>query len=205
MKSQAALSHLLVAITLYTAAGGCAILQPSDGITDLQQRFEFQEFSILPPQGPDWFVRTPPKGPEFRDMRIMFAKTASRTHKFFAIARAGPVGVPVENKEKYLRRLGESVKDKKRMKDEKLINSRVSLDQSLKTDCLRYDVESESSEVPRYEGHLFRLYDHGYFCFHPTIPSYIVTLEYGERHLASEQPIPLESELEPYLRSLVFK
>jgi len=202
MKSQAALSHLLVAVTLYSAAGGCAVQQPSGEITDLQQRFEFQEFSILPPQGPDWFVRMPPKA-ELQDLRIAFFKTTSVTHTFVAFVRAGSAGVGVENKEKYLRRLGQNVIENR--ENVKAVNSNMSLEQSLKADCLRYDIVSEVREVPLYEDHLFLLHDHGYFCLHPTIPKYVVSVEYGERHLASEQPIPLESEFEPFLRSLVFK
>ena len=203
MKSQASLSPLLFAITLYSATWGCAVQQPSDEITDLQQRFEFQEFSILPPQGTDWFVRNPPKGPESQDLRITFFKSISITHTFVAFARAGSIGEGFENKEKSLRRLGEIAQNKG--KDVKVVKSNVALDQSLKADCLRYDIVSEVREVPQYEDHLFLLHDHGYICLHPTIPKYVVNVEYSERHLASEQPIQLESEREPYLRSLVFK
>lgn len=210
MKNRATLfgSSLIAAISLCLALWGCAVPQKLIPITDSQQRLEFQRFSILPPQGPDWFndMGSLPAGLEYRSAKIWFVKipsTASKTHTIFAMARSGSVEEKVENREEYLRKLGKIMFVS--TERNQLVNSKTSLDQSLKTDCLRYDLEFEDRGVPGHEGSPFLMDTHGYLCLHPNLPNYVVEVSYSQRRLPSEPPIRLESEAEPYLHSLVFK
>lgn len=187
---------------------GCVAVGPSlIPITNPTERLEFQGFSISPPAGENWFIAPPElrqkQGPNISASFVKMLKPPSPTQTIVAYVLTFNVPASLaESREQLLQLLGRAKTEP--TDRNRPIASKTSLDRSLGTDCLRYDVTTEDRGAPLYPGTVFILEMHGFSCFHPELPNYVIDVQYSQRRLPSEQPLSLEAEGEPFLKSLVF-
>lgn len=191
------------------AAASCAVAPSLIPIPDPTQRLEFQGFSILPPQGANWFVAPPElRQKQGEGIVASFGKILtppSMTHTTFATVRAATVPPPPSSvsRTEILQHIAQNM-----MKSDdrnRVVARKVSEDRVLGSDCLRYDVTAEDRGVPGYAGAIFILDLHGFFCLHPDSPSSLIDIQYSERKLPQEKPhSSLEAEGEAFLKSLRF-
>lgn len=56
-------------------------------VTDPTQRLEFQGFSIVPPNGKDWFIVAPQTVPDPSAAAVLFFKAVGKMHSLYASAK----------------------------------------------------------------------------------------------------------------------
>ncbi len=66
------------------------------------------------------------------------------------------------------------------------------------------DFTVEDHGVPYAPDSVFILTGQVYYCLHPDSTKGYVVLKYSQRFLRGENPLPIESEVEPFLKSLSF-
>lgn len=57
---------------------------------------------------------------------------------------------------------------------------------------------------PNMPGFVFTVSTKGFRVLHPDSPTFIIDLQYSQLYLRGQQPLSLESELEPFFNSLMF-
>jgi len=174
-------------------------------VTDPTQRLEFEKFSILPPQGKQWFVAPPSLRKQGLNIIAQFFKLTtppSKTHTVVAtvMARRVPIsaGSRAERVQKFAQVYSEGTNR------ERPISVNISPDRTLAPDCVRYDVTYEDHGVPGYPGSIFIFDGHGFVCLHPDLPDAVIDIQYSQRRLQEEPPLSLEAEGEPFVKSLLF-
>ena len=176
-------------------------------VADVTQRLDFHGFSILPPQGKDWYVvEKDPRAVAFRKKLMERPRQPEDlNHTFAALAGAVDLKQPTFDSPTELREFVErSLQGEGRFS---LIESRVVLDGSLGFDCMRYDAIQEERGNPRAAGFVLVITMHGLFCPHPYAPGLIVHVHYSERRVQGDRALfdeALRREVEPFLRSVVF-
>lgn len=86
----------------------------------------------------------------------------------------------------------------------KLLDSKVSVDNCLGEECVKYEFIAEDHGVAHFPGSVFVMTMHGFLFLHPDSPTYVIDVGYSQRYLRGQQPFPVEGEVEPFLRSLLF-
>lgn len=176
-------------------------------VTDPTQRLEFEKFSILPPQGKQWFV-TPPsllRKQQGRNIIAQFFKLTtppSKTHTVLATVMARRVPISAGSRGERVRQFAQVYSEG--TSRERPLSVNIYPDKTLAPDCVRYDVTYEDHGVPGYSGSIFILENHGFVCFHPDLPDAVIDIQYSQRRLQEEAPPSLESEGEPFVKSLLF-
>jgi hypothetical protein len=199
---------LVTLLGMDMAVTGCAGGPQSLPVTNPSQRLEFDAFSILPPTGEDWSVINPAVlRQQIPDLLVLFSKTVtppSRFHTVTATVRGGRLPNSAGSRTELLQQLARNnfVQTEQRYRP---VSFNISPDQTLAPDCLRYDGVIEDRGVPGYQGSVFMWDQHGFVCLHPYVPEGAIDIQYSQRWLQGEQPLLLEAEGEPFLRSLVFK
>ncbi len=177
-------------------------------VTNPTQRFELQSFSILPPQGENWYFRRTDRGITFLKRlmdRPVKATDSARSFYAAAIAREttyAKLTLP-EFRELVERSLNPSPGGRFRPMQSKVVS-----DNSLRADCMRYDSVQEERDNPRWPGFVLVMTIHGFTCLHPYAPGLEVNLFYSERYVHGDQPVlndPLKREVELFLGSVLFK
>ena len=175
-------------------------------VTDPTQRLEFQGFSILPPQGENWFVAPPElRRQQGSDLIVSFLKMLSPpsvTHTIAAVVRGGRVRLSGRSSAEVLQKFAQGYSEP--TERHRPVSVKTSLDNTLGADCVRYDGTVEDRGAPVHPGSVYILEFHGFICFHPHLQGQVIHLEYSQRRLQGEQPLSLEAEGEPFLKSLVF-
>jgi len=87
---------------------------------------------------------------------------------------------------------------------QRLIEQDATLDVSFGATCARYRRVTELSGFGRFQESVFILTTRGWFCLHPHWPQYMIDVGYTQLHLKGEEPMLLDVEIEPLLRSPVF-
>jgi len=192
-------------------------------VTTPMQRYELQGFSFLPPAGENWFIVSPSHPSHL----VELLPTAAQVLLIIKKLRESPRTRPEENQTIYAAvvttiTLGELsfepteyLRYKARQLEEQYtvdtktgrfrpVEFKASTDNSLGTDCVRFDRVVEDHRVQQFPGTAFIMADHGFLCPHPDFPRFIVKLWYSQRYLRGEQPLPVEKEITPFLKSLVF-
>jgi len=189
-------------------------------------RLEFEGFSLMPPQGENWFKTPPLVGTRLGANVIVsfFKKPPSNTHTVFAIVKSGRVfssrGGAAEvlhrafgmvkggglspstmSAEEVLQKLARLPAESTRYRS---LSHSVTPDTTLGPDCIRFDVANEDRDVPGYQDLVFVVEQHGFICLHPDRPNVFFIIAYSERRLQEETPLPLAAEGEAFLRSFVF-
>ena len=214
------ISGLLFAIGLIAAASAATAPAPTP-IRDPTQRLDLPGLSVLPPQGANWFrtsvpakppavflvtfAKKPREEPPTRpaDARVIYARvTAADLHDTRMQAPAA-----FETRAAFLdwlkqsaqMRAGEMVTGRQR-----LIEHDATLDGSLEATCARYRRVTELTGLGSFRESVFILATRGLFCLHPHWPRYLIDIGYTQLHLKGEDPLPLDAEVEPFLRIPVF-
>ena len=180
-------------------------------VTDPTKRLVFQGFSILPPQGADWFMgrSTLPDGTQAVSFGKKMRETACQRPEDCTTVEASVmvknVTVPFQTRAdilQYIEQAGREEAEKgTRMR---LLEFKTAVDYTLGVECLRQDAILEDRGVPQFPGTVFIMTSHGLFCPHPDSPRYVIGVGYSHRTVQGQQPPSIEAEIEPFLYSLEF-
>lgn len=185
---------------------GCAGGPKFIPVTDPAQRLEFEGLSILPPRGEGWFIAPPAlrnqQGPGIIVSFLKLATPPSKTHTVAATVRGVWVPIPAESRTELLPKMAQVYS--KQTNRNRPVSVNISPDKTLAPDCVRYDVTAEDRGVPGYQGSVYLMDMHGFICLHPDLPDAVIDIQYSQRRLQDEPPLSLESEGEPFLKSLLF-
>ena len=196
-------------------APGCAIGPRITPVTDPTQRLQFPGFSILPPKGDSWFIveslPTPPNWTLHVALLKKLRETIKRPSEFhliYAFVKTQSLGnVTFGNRTELLQYLAQALENENRGNPDprvRNLESKASLDKYLGWDCIRYEIRWESHNPPAFPGFIFLHTVRGFQFLHPDSSTLVIDISYSERYLRGQQSIPLEAEIEPFLRSLVF-
>jgi len=190
---------IIVFLASLVLVGGALGQRPTP-ITDPTQRLEFQGFSILPPSGRDWFIVVPQTVPDPSAGAAVFFKVVGKMHSLYASVKIyAPIATQtLEDLESFVL---EEAKSDPRFKP---LKTKASLDKCLGYDCIRYDLSFEDHAPRDVPGSILMLTRQGFIVHHPGDPGFYIWVEYSQRFPPGTDPYPLETELEPFLKSLVF-
>lgn len=216
------IAGLLFALSL--VAAGCATTAPAlTPIRDPTQRLDLPGVSVLPPKGANWFltyvppkpdvplvslvtfVKKPREEPPTRpaDARVIYARVTAADLQDPGMQAPPAFETPAAFldwlKQSAEKRVGEMVTGRQR-----LIEHDATLDDSLGATCARYRRVTELPGLGSFRESVFILATRGLFCLHPHWPRYLMDIGYTQLHLKGEGPLPLDAEVEPFLRSPVF-
>lgn len=179
------------------AGNACAQLR-ANPVTVSNIAYELGGYSVLPPQGKDWFELK-------RDPQTVFfgKKIASRTHAFIATAMSAPISDKLETPEafrEYISRVLPLRGDGRH----RVIENRVEIDNTLGPFCVRYHTKSEDRGAPHAQGMTLLAETFGVTCLHPENPKLNISVSYTERGNPAETSAELRAEGERFVRSLKF-
>ena len=215
------ISGLLFAIGLIAAASAATVpaLAP---IHDPTQRLDLPGLSILPPKGENWFITPlPPKAdnpavplvaftkrlreePPTRpaDARVVYARVTAydlRDPRMQAPDAFETVTAFLHWLRQWEKHTGEMITGRQR-----LIGFDATPNDSFGAKCAQYRRVTELSGLGQFQKSVFILTTRGWFCLHPHWPQYMIDVGYTQLHLKGEEPMLLDVEIEPLLRSPVF-
>ena len=191
-----------VGLGMVGCAGGPQLIP----VTDPTERLEFEGFSILPPQGDNWFV-VPSAPIIFPDVLVQFFKKStpqSGPRQPLATLSLGAGPGPEGSTAERLYKLGVEYSNQPDTSRFRRISFNISPDRTLALDCMRFDWTAEARNNPRYPGSIFIMDQHGFVCLHPDLPHHSIEISYGQRRLQEELPLSLEAEGEPFVKSLLY-
>ncbi len=183
-------------------------------ITDPTKRLEFHGFSVLPPLGENWSIQN--QGAN----SIVFAKSTKkgRDHTVVAFARTvSQSEVPLKAVLEYVGKGGSPCIDVTttgnpffalylafRSPRFKNLEAQICVESCQGKACGRSDLTVEDHGVPYAPGSVFILTQRDLYFLHPDSPEVVVHLSYSQRFLRGEKPLPIDAEIEPFLKSLEF-
>jgi hypothetical protein len=197
------ITMLSVGMGVVGCAGGPQLIP----VTNPTERLELGGFSILPPQGGNWFKidPTPLLRRQNPTMIALFHKTLtppSKSHTVTAWVRGGRVVISAGSRAELLEKLART--NFVQTERHRPVSVNISPDKTLAPECVRYDGVTEDRGVPGYPGSIFIWDQHGFVCFHPDLPDSAIDIQYNQRRLQEEAPLSLEAEGDPFLKSLTF-
>lgn len=168
-------------------------------IIDSTAVYELEGYSVLPPQGKNWFELQRDK-----QQALFGKKVESHTHSFVATATSGQVAEKFEKAEQF-----QEYVDKMRVADidptrYKLIEFNSGFDPSFPAWCVKYHAKTEDRGAPYAMGRALLLEHFGVTCLHPTLPGLVIDVGYSERGRPAEISAELRAEGEGFMRSLKF-
>jgi len=160
--------------------------------------YELEGYSILPPQGKNWFELK-------RDRQTVFfgKKIASRTHAFIATAMSAPITDRFENPEEFRDYISRKLPLRG---DERhtVIENWVEMDNRPDRFCVRHYTKAEDRDAPYAQGKTLVAETFGVSCLHPDNANLNITVSYTERGDPAETSAELRAEGESFVRSLKF-
>lgn len=160
--------------------------------------YELEGYSVLAPQGKDWFELK-----RDRHNVVFGKKIKSRTHAFIATAMSVQITEKFDKPEEfrdYVSKTPLEPGDKRT----KLIENRVELDQSFSRFCVRIHTRAEDRGAVYAKGKPLLLETFGVSCLHPADPGLAVSVSYSERGHLAETSAELRAQGESFVRSLKF-
>lgn len=190
---------IIVFLASLVLVGGALGQRPTP-ITDPTRRLEFQGFSILPPSGKDWFIVVPQTVPDPSAETAVFFKVVGKMHSIGASVKIyAPIATQtLQDLESFVL---EEAKSDPRFKP---LKTKTSLDKCLGYDCVRIDLLFEDHAPRDFPGTVLMLTRQGFIVPHPDTPGFYIWVEYSQRFPPGRESYPVETELEPFLKSLVF-
>lgn len=196
----------IILLGVGTGIVGCAGEPQLIPVTNPTQRLVFEGFSILPPHGENWFMDPPAlRKQQDSDVIVGFRKPTtppSKTHTVVATVQAGRVPISAGSRAELIQKIAQAYS--KQTEPNRPVSVNISPGRTLAPDCMRYDVTVEDRGVLRYPGSVFIMDLHGFVCLHPDFPDAVIDITYSQRRLPEEQPLSLEAEGEPFVKSLIF-
>jgi len=216
----------VIGFSMYSESEGASfipVVNPKSltPVTDPNRRYVLQGVSFLPPEGKTWsvslltsaleellptagqavffikqFKETPPATPE--EFQTIYALVS-------IVPRFGELSFkPAEYLKYKAREIEKEYREETGTDRFRPGELKMSIDNSLGTDCLKYDKVVEDHGDRRFPGVVFIMSDHFFLCPHPDFPRLIVSLGYSQRYLQGIQPFPVAAELVPFFKSLRF-
>lgn len=153
--------------------------------------------SLTPPGGEKWYLS------KVSATAAQFEKITPKGpfHTVIAFAEVRRSGAPFKDVNALFRHVELTTQNEPDPRY-KILERKVSLDNSLRIDCVRVDAVSEDHGVPFAPGSVFILKIREFYCLQPSSPRTFVALAYSQRFRKGEPLISLEAEVEPFLKSL---
>lgn len=170
------------------------------------ERVSYPGFSIVPPQGGNWFLAQSqdPRVAMFRGSYLKKGSTVGHT----IAATIGTFWVPSSLQSQFTAaRLLDAIRNKSERQNTerfKLVSDNFVHFKHRDADCVRGDLVAEDRGVPNAEGKLFQFSIHMITCQHPLMPGYMIQLEYSQRVPPGVQPISIERDGDAFFESLLF-
>jgi hypothetical protein len=179
------------------AGNACAQLRAAP-VTGPGVAYELTGYSVLSPQGKDWFELK-------RDPHTVFfgKKIASRTHAFIATAMSAPITDKFDTPEQFRDYIGR-VLPLRGDGRHRVIENRVEMDDRLGRFCVRYHTKAEDRDAPYAQGKTLLAETSGVTCLHPENANLNISVSYTERGNPAETSAELRAEGENFVRSLKF-
>lgn len=187
---------LMVAATLLTGKSMAQLRALP--ITVPNKIYELERYSVLAPQGRDWFELKLDRHNVFFGKRIK-----SRTHAFIATAMSVQITEKFEKPEEfrdYLSKAPLEPSDKRST----LIENRAELDESIGRFCVRIHTRAVDRGAVYAKGRPMLLETFGVSCLHPADPGLAISISFSERGHPAETSAELRAQGENFVRSLKF-
>ncbi len=188
---------------------GCAT-QPRP-VTDSTTRLHFVGFSVLPPQGNNWYFS--------RESRytVGFGKVDPNkyksgiklTHTLFTTSYSNmvAVGVKIDTPERLLKFSEILLRGKNDTGRFRTLKLELTAYRTQETDCVQYDQVVEERDNPRFAGSVLTITANGFICRNTYSPDWFVSAFYTERYIPGKKVDSGESferESQIFLKSIVF-
>lgn len=190
---------------------GCTTQAPPPRSTiNPAERFEFEGFSVLPPQGKNWYLgRSPFYGVVFMK-RLFEAPRQPKSHSFFAtVYRHDLKDYEINSTQDFLSYVQWTSRVNPRFR---LVKKNVVLDSSMSdaigSECVRYDFLQEERDNPIAPQVVLNVTAHGFLCRHPSSSTFLIDAQCSERYPQGEKSAldeSLRQECESFQRSVVLK
>ena len=179
--------------------GSC--LQPKSGLrsVDHGEVFNLSGFAITPPSGPGWSLTS-------RNSRqITFTRETSAS-KFHTVMAFAELEIRAKDLKDLAELQGELLSDREYSGSRyRTLERRVSIDHRQGQEILRVDFQVEDRGVPYAPGKIFILTGQDLYLPHPDHPRWLlIKCSYSQRYLQGAAPLPVEREMESFLKSVVF-
>ena len=200
-----------ILVSLAVLAGCAPTSQPRQDLplaVDPARRLELPGLSVLPPRGENWFIaprvsgvpgvpavnlaayakRPPPEAPD----RVVYARVN--------VWDLGPWRL--DSQDAFLRFVREDLE--RGTPRQRVLALELGPASSPAPTCARYRRTAELRGAPGFPDATFVLTTAGVWCLHPHWPRYGIDLVYGQRYRQGLEPLPVEADVEPFLRGVVF-
>jgi len=175
------------------------VAEPKQVIIHPEALFEFNGFSISSPNSEGWFILK-----ERGDAEVLFGKPTPKGLYHTLRAKVSTIRNRVFLSTKELKAFVEADFSNVPSRHRNL-NLKTSIESVQGVECVFYDIRMEDQAVPNAPGRVFDMLIMGYYCRHPDVPrSYVINIEYSQRFLQGEDPLPNESERDSFINSLRF-
>lgn len=196
----AAIGRIILPLLLVTglSAGNAGAQLHAVPVTVPGALYEMERYSVLAPQGKDWFELK-------RDKQYVYfgKKIASRTHSFIATAISASLTEKFADPQEFRDYVSRSLPLRG---DERhtVVENRVEMDDALGRYCVRHYTRAEDRNAPYARGKTLSEETYGVSCLHPDYPSLSIDVSYTERGQSAEASAVLRAEGESFVRSLKF-
>ena len=194
---------VIAPIILLIIMAGCASQPPLLPITNPEQRYEFNGFSVLPPKGTGWnWV-----GREGQNKRDFFNTTFAKMdgdRTYLAKAELlNTQGMSFTNLEELIEELKtwNLFKEGPRQVNMKLD---MKIDSAIGNRCVRFDFEAEDHQIPGRPGAIFDIDTHGFYCLHPKADNVLAQIIYSRRTPKGQPYVADITEGERFIHSVEF-
>ena len=156
----------------------CATYQGMVPVTDSATRLDYPGYSVLPPQGDNWFLRKWHEG-----SAVFIKKVGPNAHTFSTAVMAVRIPTTSDSPEQFK----ESVRKSKQILDPKrysILNFDVSLDPKFGAYCVKYYMmtRDRAAQVSRADTAFMFLEITGYTFVHPDSSNFVLDVNYSERY-----------------------
>ena len=196
---------MLAAITVT----GCAT-QPRP-VTDSTTRLQFVGFSVLPPQGNNWYLtRESRYTVGFGKVDLNKYQSATEiTHSFLAVSYSDmvAVGVKIDTPERLLKFSEVLLREKNDTGRFRPLKLELNPYRTQETDCVQYDQVVEERDNPRFAGSILTITANGFLCRNTYSPDWFVSAYYTERYIPEKKVDSgksFERESQIFLKKIVF-
>lgn len=177
--------------------GGCATGVSFIPVTDINPGVRFGSawgYSVQPPKGENWFFALSPQLKEIHAIAFVKQLSSEKVTKGHQVTAS--VFVYNYHDLMKLRPPG--------LERLKFLEVKKSLNNCLGWDCIKYSMKYEVHGAPGFPGTVFIVNKKGFFFLHPDSSKLLISISSRQRFLPGEESPPIDSEVEPFFKSLSF-
>ncbi len=189
----------LICLLLILSTVGC-VSAPFKKLLDQSNRVEMRTFSIMPPQGKDWYIL------KEEDTHLCYANSLSKTNSFITEIYVIMIKPEWKTPEQFLELVKQSKNAEGGSERFELIEQDFTLDPLFGTHCVKYHIKVlDKKPVLRTKSEPVILDIHGYGFLHTMKIGQYYDLYYSERYKAGEENKELKKAGEEFIKSFQFK